>query len=248
MRRRLSILLSAGLVTAVLAAGGTAAAVPAKGVHGSAKGGAEKSAHDRIVKYWTPERRANAIPRDVRLPSTRAKGGKPGKPGHGGGGGGGGGGGTGVVTGATWTDPTAPVAHTTGKVFFHMGRYDYVCSGSAIDGSVNLVLTAGHCVWDDADGFATKWMFWPGYDNGIKTYGEWTATSLFTTADWARVSTTSTEDRDFPDDAGLAVVMNGAGDSLSTKLGSLPRMGTNDGPDGQSLLGVRLPGGQEVPR
>ena len=167
MRRRISVFLTAGLVTAALAAGGTAAAVPAKGGHGSAKGGAEKSAHDRIVAYWTPERRAHAIPRDVVLPSTRAKGGKPDNPGHGGGGGGGGGD----------RPPSSPArrgseaeasSRTTGKVYFTMGGVRYVCSGSAVAGEANLVLTAGHCVWDDTDDFATNWIFIPGYDSGVR--------------------------------------------------------------------------------
>jgi hypothetical protein len=85
-------------------------------------------------------------------------------------------------------------------------------------------------VWDDTDGFATKWTFWPGYDSSgpSDTLGTWTATSLFTTADWARVSTTSAEDRDFPDDAGLAVVNDGNGGSLKARLvgqARLPSMG-----------------------
>ncbi len=212
MRRRHLVLITAGLMTVALAAGGAAAAAPAKA-------GAERSAHDRIAAYWTPARRAHAIPRDVVLPSTRAKGGKPGKPG--GGGGGGGGGTSGVVTGATWTGGGS-VVKTTGKVYFSMGSSNYVCSGSAIAGSANLVLTAGHCVWDDSDGFATNWMFWPGYDNGSTPYGTWTASALFTTSGWHAAG-----NRDFPNDAGLAVVANGSGGTLSGVLGQLPSMGSS---------------------
>ena len=115
------------------------------------------------------------------LPTPRGKGGS--KPGQGGGGHGGGpgtGDTGGVVTGATWSGG-GNVAKTTGKVYFTMDNVNYVCSGSAVAGRVDSVFTAGHCVWDDADGFASNWMFWPAYYNGDKPYGTWTATALFTT-------------------------------------------------------------------
>ena len=230
MRRRRLTLVAIGLVaTASLAWMGGASAAP----RGQ---GAERSSHDRIEAYWTPTRRAHAIPRDVVLPSTRAKGGKPGKPGGGGGGGGIGG----VVTGATWTGGGS-VVKTTGKVYFSMGQSNYVCSGSAIAGNVNLVLTAGHCVWDDADGFATNWMFWPAYDNGSKPYGTWTASALFTTVGWHDAG-----NRDFPNDAGLAVVADGAGGELPGVLGQLPSMGGSTNATVTTVLGLRLPGGEEV--
>jgi V8-like Glu-specific endopeptidase len=187
---------------------GSATAAPGRGHAASADA---RNAHQRIVDYWTPARRASAIPRDVTRPTERK--GKPG---------GGGGGTTGSVTGATWTRSAAAVAKTTGKVYFTMGGSNYVCSGSAVDGQANLVLTAGHCVWDDVDKFATKWLFWPGYNNGIDpTYGEWTAKSLFTTAGWK-----TDGGNDWRNDAGLAVVTNGAGASLKGTMGSLPTMKT----------------------
>jgi len=82
-----------------------------------------------------------------------------------------------------------------------------VCSGSVVDdGSLSdarsLVLTAGHCVFDEEHGaFATNWMFVPDYENGgsivtdpdgghsftcdTTPYGCWTATALVTTTAWA---------------------------------------------------------------
>lgn len=231
--------LSLMLASAALALAGPATASSVADGANAAAGAAnaaERSTHQRIVDYWTPERRASALPREMTLPSTRAKGGKPGPPG------GGGGDTTTTVTGAVWTDKTAPVARTTGKVYFTMGGTNYVCSGSAVAGSVNLVLTAGHCVWDDADGFASYFLFWPGYDNGTKPYGTWSATSLFTTADWH-----ATGGHDWPDDAGLAVVTDGVGGTLSQSLGTLPAMAGSSGSnlDGQTYSAFGYPAAQK---
>jgi V8-like Glu-specific endopeptidase len=184
---------------------GSATAAPG-GRHGASVDA--RSAHQRIVDYWTPARRASAIPRGV----TRTE--RKGRPNAGGGGT------SSTVTGAAWTGTGAAVAKTTGKVFFVMGGQNYVCSGSAVAGSVNLVLSAGHCVWDDADSFATNWMFVPGYNNGNAPYGKWTATDLFTTADWQAPG-----GNDWKNDAGMAVVAGGAGHAWSD-LGPLPSMVT----------------------
>lgn len=208
MRRTVPILLAALVAASAPLVWGATASASAKPASG--QGADARSEHQRIVDYWTPARRASAIPRDMTRPSDRK--GKPG----------GGGGGTGTVTGATWSRTGAQVEKTTGKVYFKMGRSNYVCSGSAVSGPVNLVLSAGHCVWDDADLWASNWMFWPDYNNGIsQTYGEWTATRLFTTAGWK-----SADANDWKNDAGLAVVNDGTTASLSSKLGTLPTMST----------------------
>lgn len=208
MRRTVPLFLAALVAaSAPLAWGSVASAKPADDRGASADA---RSEHQRIVDYWTPARRASAVPRDMTRPSDRK--GKPG---------GGGGGTTGTVTGATWTRTGSAVEKTTGKVYFSMGRSNYVCSGSAVSGSVNLVLSAGHCVWDDAEGFATNWMFWPGYYNGEKPYGTWTAKQLFTTSGWKTVG-----GNDWKNDAGLAVVTGDPGHTWS-ELGTLPSMSTS---------------------
>ena len=94
---------------------------------------------------------------------------------------------------------------TTGKVLFTMAGVDYVCSGSVAQdssGSTSLILTAGHCVYDESgSGFATNWMFVPDYEAGgsivtnpdgshsftcdTTPYGCWTASALVTTTAWA---------------------------------------------------------------
>jgi hypothetical protein len=167
--------------------------------------------HRRIVEFWTAERRASAIPRELVRPAPNAR---PG---------GGGGGGSGTVTGATWT-LGGSVIMTTGKVFFTVGASRYTCSASAVDSpGGNLVLSAGHCVHAGSNGaFVTNWIFYPGWNGAPHpTLGAWTATDLFTTAGWATGATS------FDDDAGFAVVTGGAGQpsleaTLSGAGGTVP--------------------------
>jgi V8-like Glu-specific endopeptidase len=133
------------------------------------------SRHEQIVAHWTPARMRSAVPRDFVgsggsfLPKAR--------PGSGGG-----------VTGASWTKGGAIVA-LSGKVYFEMGGGAWVCSGSvANDGGrsgYSLVLTAGHCAYDETDGgFATNWLFIPNFDGAptftcsSTVYGCWTASAL----------------------------------------------------------------------
>jgi hypothetical protein len=187
-RRSFSIVVSVVLMLVMaLAATGAAQAAPSK-----AKA-AEKAKQARIVKYWTPARMANAKPRDF-VKTKRgfvpaARGGKPGKPPKDPGDGGDGGGDGGVqVTGASWTQG-GPALAGTGKVFFTMAGNNYQCSGATVDdksrSSYSLVLTAGHCAYDETNGaFATKWMFVPEYDSSpsgdcsVTEHGCFTASAL----------------------------------------------------------------------
>jgi hypothetical protein len=160
-RRALIIVVSLALVLVVaLVAAGPVAAKSSK-----AK---EKAEHARILKYWTPKRMKNAVPRDFVMtkrgvvPAKKGGGSsRPDKPG------GGGGGSTPTVTGASWNDGGAGL-DWTGKVYFTLGSTNYVCSASTVyDGksSISMVLTAGHCTYDETNGgFAKKFMYVPGYD------------------------------------------------------------------------------------
>ncbi len=192
--RSLALIVAAALTAALAPAALASAAAPAKEDKA-------KSEHDRIVEYWTPERMKAAKPRDfVRqkdgsfelAPTPKAKA-RPG------------GGTTTAVKGASWTKG-GDVLKRTGKVYFTMSDVGYVCSGSvASDGSPggnSLVLTAGHCVYDesktDNSGWAKNWLFIPEFDtkpnlsptncaSADTAYGCWTALSLvahsgFTTA------------------------------------------------------------------
>ncbi len=160
-----------------------------------------RAEHERIVAFWTPERVAQAVPRDFVFEPGKgfrpaAKPDKPGKPG------GGGDSGSDIVLGSSWNGGGEVLA-TTGKVLFSMSGSYYVCSASVVDDSMtgkSLVLTAAHCVFDESgtdnpatpadDRFASNWMFIPEYDkdpapltaNGSfcadTTHGCWTASAL----------------------------------------------------------------------
>src|SRR5690242_20667632 len=85
-----------------------------------------QSQRDKTIRYWTPERVANAKARDIVRdggPGPSAQKGKPG---------GGGGGTATAVTGASWTKGGL-VKETTGKVLFSLGASNYVCSGSVVN-------------------------------------------------------------------------------------------------------------------
>jgi hypothetical protein len=195
-------------VVAVLAVVLTAAAAA-----GASAGGRAQTEQERVISYWTAARIASAIPRDIVVDRGRAPLAKP--PGTPGGGGGGS------------DDSTAPwegggdVQRTTGKVLFTLGSSNYVCSGSAVVDSLSghsLVLTAGHCVYDDvANAFATNWVFFPAYeDNAVLSCAGsdrcFTAAGLVTTEGWA--------DRDFEHDYAFAVIAPRSGTRLETAYGT----------------------------
>src|SRR5262245_14994140 len=105
--------------------------------------------HDRTIAYWTPERIANAKPRDFvkSAPGQLAQNprAKPQRPG---------GGGTTSVIGASWTKG-GQVLTTSGKVLFTMNSGDYICTGTVVtDGTTgrSIVVSAAHCAWDGTDG------------------------------------------------------------------------------------------------
>ena len=86
-----------------------------------------------------------------------------------------------VATGLDWP-ATTPIAQTAvGKVFFSVGRSNYVCSGALVNDGVTdraIVLTAGHCVWNQGKrgNWVSNWAFVPNYDGGNKT--KWYANAL----------------------------------------------------------------------
>ncbi|MGH3210307.1 MAG: trypsin-like serine peptidase [Trebonia sp.] len=90
--------------------------------------------------------------------------------------------------GLRWTHAGA-VAADVGKIFFTLAGDNYVCSGTLVGGGhPDVVLTAAHCVTSTARGggpqWATNWMFVPGYRDGLRPYGEYTARRFFVTPDW----------------------------------------------------------------
>lgn len=122
--------------------------------------------------YWTAQRMKNAKPRERAKPGGGATGG-------------------GQTDWSRYAVPLVGGAYSgenrmNGKVFFTLGGSNYVCSGTAVAATagVNLVWTAGHCVTDGPDAFATNFMFVPGYYRGAEPFGRWAYTQLDSTPGW----------------------------------------------------------------
>jgi V8-like Glu-specific endopeptidase len=192
----------------------------------SERGDEARSEHQRVIDYWTAERVASAIPREMVRPggpiAPQAK--PPGTPGGGGNGGGGGGGddGTVTVTGAHWTKGGA-VRSTTGKVLFTLGTSNYVCSGSLVNDSLNnrsVVLTAGHCMYDDRNNsFASNWIFYPDYESH-KSSLTTSCSAEFCFVAERLVTTTQWRDGDFEHDYGFAVLKPNSKNVLAESYGT----------------------------
>ncbi len=106
------------------------------------------------------------------------------------------------------------VVQTTGKVFFTLAGTDYVCSGSSTVAANNsLVQTAGHCLNEGPGSFASNFTFVPAYDSGSAPYGQFAATTLFTSNQWANQG-----DLDY--DIGYAVVGTAGGSTLTGAVGA----------------------------
>ena len=116
--------------------------------------------------------------------------------------------------GSPWTQG-GQVTRTTGRVFFSLGGADYSCSGSAVDSpDASTVVTAAHCVEGDA-GFATRWVFVPGYDRGAAPYGIFAANHLAVLSGFAQ--------GDIGQDVALVNVgRNAAGQLLTAAVGGQP--------------------------
>ena len=106
------------------------------------------------------------------------------------------------------------VVQTTGKVFFTLGGGDYVCSGSStVAANRSLVQTAGHCLNEGPGSFATNFTFVPGYDDGNAPHGEFAATNLWTSTQWA-------DQGNIDYDIGYAVVGTAGGSTLTDAVGA----------------------------
>lgn len=139
-------------------------------------------------EYWTPRRMRSAVPADLSLEpdgefartpdSLRARKHSRAVAGR-------------AAATDLSADNTSFPGRTHGKVFFTLADGnapgDYVCSGTVVtSNSRALVWTAGHCVngSDAGAGFATRWLFVPGYRNGEMPFGAWPAQQLLTTRGW----------------------------------------------------------------
>lgn len=85
------------------------------------------------------------------------------------------------------SETTAYPNRTHGKVFFKINGADYVCSGTVVPSAADdLMLTAGHCVYDagGTDAYVQELIFVPGYRDGNAPLGIWPAETLATTTQW----------------------------------------------------------------
>ncbi|REE99156.1 trypsin-like serine peptidase [Thermomonospora umbrina] len=155
----------------------------------------------RVLRYWSEARMKSAAPLTYTLGLTGGSGPTPR-----------------LATpsalpngGGPWTGAGA-VVQTAGRVFFtHKGR-DASCSGNAVtSGNKSTVITAGHCVKMDGN-WHTNWVFVPGYDNGKRPHGTWTARQILSTAQWDSAE-------DINHDMGAAVVNNQNGKTLTDTVG-----------------------------
>ncbi len=203
MRLRISVVLAALAVTMVLPAVATAG--------GGNAAAAAKAEQNRIIAYWTPARIAAAKAKDFVRDAKGSFSATKGKPPSGGG----------AVTGASWTG-NEPVELRVGRILFSSGGSDWICSGSVVtdsDANTSLILTAGHCVYDGADGWSYNFLFMPdfddnpSYDCAARVMGCWTANRLAINADFFPSG--------FGPDAALRVDYGFARVGTGNKLGQL---------------------------
>jgi len=195
------------------------------------------SAVHTSLKYWTPERMANAKPYPDVFPRFAKKSAVPTRPGTPGSGDSGLPGES-IYDVITRTLPFAVAPNSTQgytypapfaryqnfdpyskfpysavvKVFFSDGGNDYVCSGSVWPS--RSVLTAGHCVYNnDAHRYHTNVVVVPQYLNGQGPFGTFNASSLQTTKGW--------QDGDFSFDFGLIQIADKGGNKISSYTGFL---------------------------
>ena len=120
-------------------------------------------------------------------------------------------------TSETIDDPTVPAYRVNGAIFISEGAGIGFgrCSGtSVVSPNKSVVITAGHCVYDEGIWSDRKWVFVPGYHHGERPFGTFTAHWLGTTPAWH-----AHENENF--DVGAAVVgRNEKGQTLAAAVGA----------------------------
>jgi hypothetical protein len=170
MRSRVLVVLGALTLSLVL-----------PGTVGARSGAADaaKAEQDRIIAYWTPARIASAQWKGY-VRDNHGKITPYAKPGGSGG------------TGSSWTGNGA-VEERVGRILFSSGGSNWICSGSVVNDSnsgTSVILTAGHCVFDGADGWSYNFLFMPDFDDdpnytcADRVLGCWTATRLAANSDF----------------------------------------------------------------
>ena len=218
LRHSIPLVLAGALVTAAIAAPGAVAAPAApSGGSVSAAGDAstpsisfpERAAEAR--SFWTPERMKAAQPIVGPEAEADASALDPAL----------------TSTSETIADPTEPRYRVNGAIFISEGAGIGFgrCSGtSVVSPNKSVVITAGHCVYEDGIWSDRKWVFVPGYHHGERPFGTFTAHWLGTTPAWH-----AHENENF--DVGAAVVgRNEKGQTLAAAVGA-DRLKTGLSPD-----------------
>jgi V8-like Glu-specific endopeptidase len=190
---------AACLALAGVGAGASEAAVPSVSFR-------EHAAAAR--RFWTPARMRAARPIEG-TPPAHASGLDPAL----------------TSTSETIGDPTEPRYRVNGAIFIFEGIGFGRCSGtSVVSPNKSVVITAGHCVYDEGIWSDSKWVFVPGYHHGERPFGTFTAHWLGTTPAWH-----GRENENF--DVGAAVVgRNEKGQTLAAAVGA-DRVKTGLSPD-----------------
>ncbi|GLW08411.1 peptidase [Microtetraspora sp. NBRC 13810] len=137
-----------------------------------------------------------------------------------------------VSSGTRWSAGGA-VTRTTGRVFLTMSGVDFVCSASTIRSrNRDLVVTAGHCLKDGTGPWAENWTFVPGYQEGAKPYGTFTARRMFVAKQWSGKG-------DDSHDVGMVALNTHRGRHVADVVG-FQEIGFN-GPRGQQTYGFGFP-------
>jgi V8-like Glu-specific endopeptidase len=214
MATRLRPALVSAAIALAAAVPGTAHAGPFDGIPSGGSNVASDRAAGRAeaLDYWTPRRMARATPLAVEAPSpqqaaeaaSRAAAGagepieippaapagwEPGTSSPAGDAGAAAGRQTIPYTSVELTDTTSYPNVVHGAIFFRLGRAGYSCSGTVVNSpSQSVVVTAGHCVHHGGRGagWATNWIFVPGYQDKATPLGAWAARRLFTTKGWRK--------------------------------------------------------------
>lgn len=81
-------------------------------------------------------------------------------------------------------DPTVYPYRTQGKAFFTSGGSNYVCSATVVNTPTQRVIfSAGHCA--TLQGVPShNFAFVPGYHNGVRPYGTFVATKIYSINGW----------------------------------------------------------------
>jgi V8-like Glu-specific endopeptidase len=191
-RNSFPVLLAVAVSIAALVAPGAGAATPSVSI----------PAHDAATRrFWTPARMRAARP--IVGPEAVAHGSALNP--------------TLTATSETISDPTAPEYRVNGAIFISEGAgigYGRCSGTSVISPNKSVVITAGHCVFDEGIWSDRKWVFVPGYHHGERPFGTFTAHWLGTTPAWH-----AHENENF--DVGAAVVgRNEKGQTLAAAVGA----------------------------